>query len=116
MPTERVRYEQLGPIEKHEPTCDDYSNVAGPPSSMRPIYTRKQVVVLLSGNIVLFLISICVLMLAISQTPTLSQLECAKKVSAYCELIFFNVPHHSLLNNTYLTFCNTSVQLLLGAP
>lgn len=106
------RYRRLEPIEKLELASDndDQTIEATSLHDAKPMWTRKQATVVFLGNLGLFLMSICLLCVAISTRSSPSQLECAKKVSSYCEPMP-NAPmpqcpsHHSPCRNSRLTLC-----------
>lgn len=116
MPAERGRYEPLESIsiQKHESesACDDDLDLANMPASKQPMWTRKQATMAFAANIVILLVSLCVLLISFGKKPALSDLECAKKVSTYCEyLSLFSRFHLPCLGHTLLTFVFSSTCL-----
>ncbi|OAA39064.1 hypothetical protein NOR_06324 [Metarhizium rileyi] len=82
-----IRYERIDVTDKYELADHERATDEEPgPSSTRqkePVWTRRQATLVLLGNIVLLLISTCLLSAAVSRRPSPSHLECAQKVSPY---------------------------------
>lgn len=84
MSAEACEYERLKSLERED---DDLTNSNRLLSRSSIILSRKLVVLLLACNVMLFVASAYILLVATFGRQAPSELECSKVVSPYCESI-----------------------------